>query len=51
MMSSLLLGRKHIGIEIEEKYFIQSIKKAVMVEKFNKNKETKEIEIKQATAA
>lgn len=51
MMSSLLLDRKHIGIEIEEKYFHQSIKKAVMVEKFNKNNETKEIEINQATAA
>ena len=51
MMSSLLLGRKHIGIEIEEKYFHQSIKKAIMVEKFNKNKETEELKINQATAA
>ena len=51
MMSSLLLDRKHIGIEIEEKYFHQSIKKAIMVEKFNKNKETEELKINQATAA
>lgn len=36
MMGSLLLGRKYVGIEIEDKYFKQSIKKTLMVEKFVK---------------
>ena len=34
MMSSLLLGRKYIGIEIEQDYYDQSIVKASQVEKF-----------------
>lgn len=37
MMSSLLLGRKYIGIEIEQEYYDQSIAKAFQVEKFVDN--------------
>jgi DNA modification methylase len=34
MISSLLLGRKYAGIEIEENYYNQSIKKVIETEKF-----------------
>ncbi|WP_336731280.1 DNA methyltransferase [Chryseobacterium sp. VD8] len=34
MLSSLLLGRKYVGIEIEEKYFRQTIEKVDEVENF-----------------
>jgi DNA modification methylase len=34
MLSSLLLGRKYVGIEIEEKYFKQTIEKVDEVENF-----------------
>ncbi|WP_284462993.1 DNA modification methylase [Chryseobacterium sp.] len=34
MLSSLLLGRKYVGIEIEEKYFKQTVEKVQEVEKF-----------------
>lgn len=34
MLSSLLLGRKYIGIEIEENYYNQTIKKVVEAENF-----------------
>lgn len=34
MLSSLLLGRKYVGIEIEQDYYDQTIKKVVEVEKY-----------------
>lgn len=37
MLSSLLLGRKYVGIEIEQNYYEQTIEKVDEVEKFVKN--------------
>lgn len=37
MMSSLLLGRKYLGVEIEEEYYNQSIVKASQIELFTEN--------------
>lgn len=36
MISSLLLGRKYVGIEIEENYYNQTIKKVIETEKLIK---------------
>lgn len=36
MLSSLLLGRKYVGIEIEENYYNQTIKKVIEAEKYVK---------------
>lgn len=37
MLSSLLLGRKYVGIEIEEKYFKQTVEKVIEAENFVKD--------------
>ena len=37
MLSSLLLGRKYIGIEIEQEYYNQTLVKAAETEKFVDN--------------